>query len=171
MKEAELRAPVLAHLRARGYRAWAAPDGHDYFDIAAVRGVEVGLVELKVAAAKAVFRQALRRRAWADWVAVAVPGLRSAQRLASVTTPEVAGRVGVWHVRAGAVDELRAARPLREAGEEDPFAESRERLRALLLLLERGEVPEGTDWGFLGSPRLAGGHRRSTIDYRLDEFR
>jgi hypothetical protein len=55
-------------------------------------------------------------------------------------------------------------------GEPDPFAESRERLRSLLTLMARGEVPEGIDWGFAGSPRLAGDHRRSTADWRLEEF-
>lgn len=170
MREAELRGPVLAHLRALGYTAWAAPDGHDYFDIAAVRAEEVGLVELKVAASRAVFAQALRRRAWADWVAVAVPGIRSARRLATITTPAIAARVGVWRVRPTGVDELRAARPLRAAGEEDPFAASRSRLRELLNAIGRGDVPEGIDWGFLGAPRLAGAHRRSTADYRLEEF-
>ena len=170
MKEAELRPPVLAHLERQGYRAWAAPDGHDYFDIAAVRGDEVGLVELKIADAKAVFGQALRRRAWADWVAVALPGLRSARRLAAIRTPERADRVGVWLVRSDRVEELRPARPLYGPGEPDPFAPSRGRLRTLLQAIERGEVSEEFGWGFVGSPPIADGRRRSTATWRLDEF-
>ncbi len=170
MIEADLRAPVLAHLRARGYLAWADPDGRDYFDIAAIRGEEVGLVELKLADARAVLGQALRRRAWADWVAVAVPGVRAARRLADVREPEVAARVGVWRVADDRVEEIRPAQPLRGEGEPDPFAASRERLRKLLAALARGEVPEGVGWGLSGAPRLVGPGRRSTSDLRLDEF-
>lgn len=171
MREASLRAPVLAHLRSQGYAAWADPDGRDYFDVAAVRGEEVGLVELKVADSKAVFAQALRRRAWADWVAVAVPGIRSARRLAGVVDPPLAARVGVWRAGPAGVEVLRPARALKEPGEEDPFDDSRARLRALLTAMERGEVPEGIGWGIFGAPRLASGGRRSTADYRLEEFR
>jgi len=170
VKEVELRPPVLAHLEHQGYRAWADPDGRDYFDIAALRDREVGLVELKVASARAVFVQALRRRAWAGWVAVALPSRRAARRLVWAPQPERARRVGVWVVERGKVDEMRAAAPLCAPGERDPFLESRERLRGLLTAMARGEVPDGVRWGFAGSPRLAGAHRRSTADWRLEEF-
>ncbi len=170
MKEEELRAPVLAHLEAQGYRAWADPDGHDYFDIAAVRGEEIGLVELKVASARRVFIQALRRRAWADWVAVALPSARAARRLVAAPQPDLARRVGVWVVEQGRVRELRPAAALYGEGEPDPFVESRERLRSLLTSMARGEMPAGIGWGFVGAPRLAGAHRRSTADWRLEEF-
>lgn len=170
MRESELRAPVLAHLRSRGYAAWAAPDGRDYFDIAALRGGLVGLVELKVADGPKVFAQALRRRAWADWVAVAVPGLRTARRLATIREPAVAGRIGVWRVGPEGVVELRAAEPLRDPEAGDPFAESRARVRELLEGLGSGEIGPGIDWGIFGGPRPLGPGRRSTADYRLEEF-
>ncbi|MCI4355433.1 MAG: hypothetical protein L3K06_08740, partial [Thermoplasmata archaeon] len=98
LRESELRAPVVAHLTAEGFRTWVAPDGRDYFDIVALRGEEIGLVELKVSAARQVFGQALRRRAWADWVAVAIPGRKAAERLLARPGAERAGRIGVWLV-------------------------------------------------------------------------
>jgi hypothetical protein len=170
MKEGELRAPVRAHLEARGYRTWAAPDGRDYFDLVALKGDEIGLVELKVSAARQVFGQAVRRRAWADWVAVALPGRRAARRLAERPGADRTERVGIWVVDGDRVDELRAARPLYGPGETNPFAEARAQFRGILGLLESGELSDGIDWGIFGSPRLAGAHRRSTRDWRLEEF-
>lgn len=171
MKESELRTPVLAHLRADGYRAWAAPDGRDYFDIVAIRGETVGLVELKVAAAAKVFAQALRRRAWTEWVAVALPSERAARRLLASPQAPLAERVGIWVVRDdGTVDELRRAGSMRPDGDDDPFSEARARFRETIRSLADGEIPEGVDWGIFGSPRLPGPRRRSTRDWRLEEF-
>ncbi len=170
MRESELRAPVCTHLEAQGYRAWAAPDGRDYFDVVAVRGEEIGLVELKVSAARQVFAQALRRRAWADWVAVAMPGRLAAERLLTRPAAARAQRVGVWVVADGRVTELRAARPMYAEDEAKPFGEARDRLREVLRSLESGELPAGTDWGLFHAPRLPGPHRRSTRDWRLEEF-
>jgi hypothetical protein len=170
VSEHDLRAPVLAHLARDGYRAWAAPDGRDYFDIVACRGAEVGLVELKVANAAKVFAQAVRRRAWADWVAVALPGERAARRLLTMVQAPLAERVGVWQVTGASVRVLRPARPLWPVGGEDPFAEARARFRALVDQLRSGELPDGVDWGIFGAPRLPGRGRRSTRDWRLEEF-
>ncbi|MCI4360933.1 MAG: hypothetical protein L3J91_04455 [Thermoplasmata archaeon] len=170
MKEHDLRAPVRAHLEAQGYRVWAAPDGRDYFDMVALRGEEIGLVELKVSAARQVFGQALRRRAWADWVAVAIPGRRAAERLLARPSADRAERVGIWLVEGSGLRELRAARPLYGPGEPTPFEGAREQLLAVLRALESGEIPDGVDWGLFGAPRLPGAHRRSTRDWRLEEF-
>ncbi len=169
MREAELRAPVLAHLAARGDRAWASPDGHDYFDIVAVGPSGIGLVELKVAAAGKVFAQALRRRAYADWVAVAIPSERAARRLLGLPQAPLARRVGVWAVRPdGTVHELRAAEPI--VPEDDPFAPARARFRELVEALLDGGLPEGVDWSGTRGPGLPGPGRRSTRDWRLEEF-
>jgi hypothetical protein len=170
VRESELRAPVRAHLEAQGYRTWAAPDGRDYFDLVALRGEEIGLVELKVSAARQVFGQALRRRAWADWVAVAIPGRRAAEHLVARTVADRAERVGIWVVEGGGVTEIRAARPMYAPGEATPFEEARAQFRGILRVLESGELPDGIDWGIFGAPRLPGAHRRSTKDWRLEEF-
>ena len=170
MRESELRAPVRAHLEAQGYRTWIAPDGRDYFDVVALRGEEIGLVELKVSAARQVFGQALRRRAWADWVAVAIPGHKAAGKLVDRLGSDKAERVGVWVVEAGGVTELRPAQRMYAVGEAMPFEEARAQFREVLRLLESGELPDGIDWGIFGAPRLPGAHRRSTKDWRLEEF-
>jgi hypothetical protein len=170
VKEAELRAPVRAHLEGLGYRTWIAPDGRDYFDVVALREEEIGLVELKVSAARQVFGQALRRRAWADWVAVAIPGRTAAERLAARPGADRAERVGIWVVEGDRVSEIRPARPMYARGEATPFEEARAQFRGILKLLESGELPDGIDWGIFGAPRLAGAHRRSTKDWRLEEF-
>jgi hypothetical protein len=169
VREAELRAPVLAHLRARGDRAWAAPDGHDYFDIVSVGTAGIGLVELKVAAAVRVFAQALRRRAYADWVAVAIPSDRAARRLLAQPQAPLAQRVGVWVVAGdGRVHELREALPM--VLPDDPFAPARARFREVVEALVSGELPEGIDWASTRGPGLAGPGRLSTRDWRLEEF-
>jgi len=170
LRESELRAPVRAHLEAQGFRTWIAPDGRDYFDLVALRGEEIGLVELKVSAARQVFGQALRRRAWADWVAVAIPGRRAAERLLARPAADRAERVGIWIVGPSGIRELRSARPMYAEGEPRPFEEARARFRELLRALESGELPDGIDWGIFGAPRLPGAHRRSTRDWRLEEF-
>ncbi len=169
MRESDLAPPVEAHLVRQGYRVWVAPDGADYFDIVARRGSEIGLVELKLADWRKVFAQAVRRRAWADWVAVALPRGSLAERLLDRPEAPRAERVGVWVVEAGAVRELRPARPLVGPGEADPFAESRARFLARLDELESGAIPAGARWLVPGRPRV-GGARRTTRDWRLEEF-
>jgi len=169
VREAELRAPVLAHLAARGDRAWAAPDGHDYFDIVSIGSAGIGLVELKVAAAERVFAQALRRRAYADWVAVAIPSERAGRRLLTLPQAPLARHVGVWAVGAdGTVHELREARPI--VLDDDPFALARARFREVVEALVSGQLPEGIDWAGTMGPGLPGAGRRSTRDWRLEEF-
>ncbi len=56
-REVDLVPPVRAFLEARGYRVQDDPDRTGFFDIAAVRGDEIGLVELKLHASGAVFQQ------------------------------------------------------------------------------------------------------------------
>lgn len=169
MRESELRAPVLAYLERTGRRGWVSPDGHDYFDIVALGADGVGLVELKVSAARQVFAQALRRRAYADWVAVAIPSVVAARRLAHRPQAPLAQRVGIWTVgRAGDIGVLRPAQPLATEGE--PFRDSKARFRRLVDRLAAGTLPEGVDWAGNRGPGLAGRGRRSTRDWRLDEF-
>lgn len=105
--ERELAPPVSTHLESEGYRVWVDPDGTDYFDIIARRGPTIGLVELKLDDGRTVLRQALRRRGWADWVAVAVPDERLARRIAERPVAERGHRVGVWWVEPDRVQILR----------------------------------------------------------------
>lgn len=159
---------VRRHLEPMGYRVWVDPDGSDYFDVVARRDRTIGLVELKVADGRTVLRQALRRRGWGDWVAVAVPSERLAERIARRPVAERGERVGVWAVVDGRV------RVVREAVETLPaerrFPELYEALAERLDLLEEGALPEGIAWNLLAASRrtLPGG--RSTRDWRLDEF-
>ncbi len=171
MKELELAAPVERYLTDRGYRVWVDPDGTDYFDLVAKRGGEVGLVELKVADWRKVLAQAVRRRAWGDWVAVTIARESLARKLIALPVSERSQRVGVWTVsKAGELVVLREAQTMWSSGEPDPFADLRRDFARLLLLLERGEIPAGIEWSFLNARarRALGG--RSTRDWRLDEF-
>lgn len=169
MKEADLRAPVTGHLERRGFQVWPAPDGADYFDLVARRGDEVGLVELKLADWRKVFAQALRRRAWADWAAVALPRPSLARKVLELPQAPRARCVGVWAVVGDGVEELRAARPFVGAGEPDPFAATRVRFRALLDDLVAGRLPPGAHWEVPHRPTTGTGHR-TTRDWRLEEF-
>jgi hypothetical protein len=169
-RESELAPPVVAHLEAQGYRVWVDPDGTDYFDVVARRGSTIGLVELKLADGRTVLRQALRRRAWGDWVALAVPGEGLARRIAASPVAERGHRVGVWWIEDGAVRELRAARPLVGPGESDPFAATRAALAERLDLLDRGALLPGVRWGLLTASRLQLPGGRTSRDWRLDEF-
>jgi hypothetical protein len=162
--ESSLRAPVLAHLEAEGYRAWADPDGRDFLDIVAVRGAVVGLVELKVADWKTVRAQGVARRALADWVAVAVPTRRIAERIVDSLRGPVAPRLGVWIAASEGVTEIRAAQPMPAPTADTPAAAARLRFRALVDAAVEGLIPEGTAWG--GQARRTGGGK----SYRLDEF-
>jgi hypothetical protein len=162
--EHDLRAPVIAHLTAQGYRVWADPDGRDYLDIVAARGAEVGLVELKVADWKTVRAQGVARRALADWVAVALPSAAAAGRLMGSTRGPVAPRLGVWVVLPEGVEVLRPALPLKPPPTGSPAFEARTGFRALVDLAVAGDLPDSVHWG--GGARRTGGGR----SYRLDEF-
>ncbi len=165
--ERALLVAVAAEYDRRGYRSYLDPDGTDYFDLAVRRGEEVGLLEGKVAGPSAVLAQALRRRAWADWVAVVLGSARSARRLADRTAGQRSSIVGVWAVEDGRPVELRPARAPPAPG--DPFAETRGRFRALLDAIEHGELPGGVRWsGVPRAVRLASSGR-SFAEWRLDE--
>ena len=158
-----------AHLADRGYRVWVDPDGHDYFDLVARRGDEVGLVEAKVANSRKVLAQALRRRVWGDWTAVVVASVRSATHLADRTEGTRAAPVGIWCLDANAIRVVRAPRPWVVPGATDPYADLRERFRRILDDLENGTLPPGTSWdGVLGQIRRASGGR-GFAEWRLDE--
>jgi len=167
--EAEIVRVVAAHLEALGYRVRVNLDGSDYFDLVARRDGEVGLVEAKVSDARTVLVQALKRRAWADWCAVALAGERAARRLAARTSGGRARPVGIWFVRGGRVEVVRDAAPWVAPGAEDPFAELKARFRAILDALEAGEIPAGVAWdGVVREVRRASGGR-SFSEWRLDE--
>ncbi len=168
--ESELVERVAAFLVARGYRVYVDPDRGSYFDLVARRGEEVGLVEAKVSDARTVLRQALVRRAWADWCAVAVGGERSARRLAERTRGGRAEPVGVWAVRGDDVLEVRAPTPWASSTDPTPYRELKERFRAILDAVDRGEIPAGVGWGGVpGAVRRASGGR-SFSEWRLDEL-
>jgi hypothetical protein len=161
---------AAAHLRERGYRTYVDPDGGSYFDLAAVRGDELGLVEGKVGHTRDVLGQALRRRAWADWVSVVVDVRRGAERLVARTAETRARAVGVWLVEADRLVELRAAE--RRSADAGPasFVELKGRLREALDAIDRGASPEGVRWAGVPSEvrRVSGG--RKFAEWRLDEL-
>ena len=157
------------YLEAQGYRVYPNPDATDYFDLVARRGNEVGLVEAKVSGSRAVLVQALKRRAWGNWVAVVLPSETAAERLAARTRGTRASPVGVWATREGSVRVVRAAASWVVEGEEDPFAELRERFRSVLDRIDSGELPPDVRWaGVVGSVRRASGGR-GFREWRLDE--
>ncbi|MFI5415599.1 MAG: hypothetical protein ACHQ16_08150 [Candidatus Lutacidiplasmatales archaeon] len=162
--ESTLRPPVISHLERLGYRVWADPDGRDYLDIVAARAGEVGLVELKISDWKTVRAQGVARRSLADWVAVAVPTVTLAEKIASSLRGPVAPRLGVWYIAEGQVRELRAAKPMTPPPAGTTADQARIRFRALVEAAVEGQIPEGTAWG--GQARRTGGGR----SYRLDEF-
>ena len=168
--ESEIVAAARRHLEADGFRVWVNPDGRDYFDLVARRGSEVGLVEAKVAGSAQVLAQALRRRAWGDWVAVVLASERAAWRLADRTARSRAAPVGVWWARRGTgVTVVRPARPWPAPGDADPFAPLRARFARLLDALERGEIPDAVTWdGVVREVRRASGGR-GFQEWRLDE--
>src|SRR5208282_6635002 len=96
ISEREVVATAAAYLQGLGFRVYPNPDSTDYFDLVARRGNEVGLVEAKVSGSRAVLVQALKRRAWGDWVAVVLPSEKAAERLVARTDGTRASRVGVW---------------------------------------------------------------------------
>jgi hypothetical protein len=168
-RESEIVAAARRHLEGEGYRVWVDPDGRSYFDLVARRGREVGLVEAKVAGSRAVLAQALRRRVWGDWVAVALASERAARALAARTVGTRAGPVGVWYAREGKVEVVRAARPWISPGVPDPFAELRARFGRVLDAMESGDLPDSVRWdGVVGEVRRASAGR-GFAEWRLDE--
>jgi hypothetical protein len=167
--ERELLEAVAREYAERGYRTYVDPDGSDYFDLAVRREEEVGLIEGKLAGASEVLGQALRRRPWADWVAVVLASERSAQRLIARTTAHRASVVGVWACSDGRARELRPPTSCR-ADPEDPFEEHRRRFRQHLLDLDRGVLPAGVRWSsVVGEVRRASAGRGFS-EWRLDEL-
>ena len=162
--ESDLAAPVRRHLEGEGYTVWVDPDGTDFFDVVARLGDVVGLVELKISDTRKVLGQAVRRRGYADWVAVALPRESTARRVLTRPIPSPGDRVGVWWVDGGSVKVLRAA-TMRPRGDNDPFAERRRGLFELLDLLELGRLPTGVRWSHITS-----GRARPPREIRLDEF-
>ncbi|MHB1434800.1 MAG: hypothetical protein ACYCPN_02290 [Thermoplasmata archaeon] len=158
------------HLEQQGYRAWIDPDGQDYFDLAATRGEEVGLVELKARSPGRVLAQALHRRAWGDWGCVAVGTRLGAERLVERTRVGIAHRVGIWWIRGEEVRALREPEPWPEPLGTDRFERPRRLLRERLRQLSRGELPAGLRWTGLaaGRRRVSGG--RGFGEWRLEEF-
>jgi hypothetical protein len=167
--ERELVPPVRGFLERQGYTVYVNPDGADYFDVVARRGVEVGLVELKVADWKTVVTQGLRRRGWGDWVAVVVPRRSLAERIVARPTAPRGVRVGVWYLDGEAVRVLRPASPLVGPGEVDPFPEPKRWLVERLDLVDQHPMAEPVTWSVPDAGRV-GAHRRSSRDWRLEEF-
>jgi hypothetical protein len=167
--EREIVEVVARHLAGQGYQVYIDPDGTDYFDLVVRRGTEVGLVEVKAGDARAVLLQALKRRGWGDWTAVALGSARAAERLERRTRNTRAARVGVWSVGPETVRVHRAAQAWVRPGEDDPFRPLRERFRAWFDLVDAGSVPTSIRWdGLPGAVRRASGGR-GFAEWRLDE--
>lgn len=172
MREEELRAPLEAYLAPRGFRLRFDPDGSGYFDAVALRGEEVGLVELKVADWRRVFEQALVRRGWGDWVAVLLPRRSLAEKVLGLRAPPAAKAVGVWYLDSGQVRELRQVGPFPAARGEEAFGPLKRHLVESLAMLESGLLPPGVEWRIVRRPRRRGPRGRP-IDprlWRIEEF-
>ncbi|MHB8352056.1 MAG: hypothetical protein ACYDFT_05115 [Thermoplasmata archaeon] len=168
LRESDLAPPVAAFLGRAGYEVLVDPDGTGYFDVAARRGSEIGLVELKLEDWRTLLRQAVARRGYADWVAVALPRRSTAERLAARAAAAPARSIGVYHVAGDSVEVLRPPVPWPEATRR-LFGEQRASLRALFEGARAG-LPEGTRW--TGFPSRSGRYRgaRATTEWRLEEF-
>jgi hypothetical protein len=167
--ERDLVRAVARFLEREGYAVRINPDGTDYFDLVARRGDEVGLVEAKVANSRAVLSQALRRRGWGDWTAVALGSATAADRLVERTAMTRAEPVGVWSVSGDVVRVHRRARPWAAPGGPDPFRPLRERFRSLLDALDTDALPSAVRWdGVPTAVRKASGGRGFS-EWRLDE--
>lgn len=162
--ERELAERVAVFLATRGYEVWVNPDGSDYFDLVALRGNELGLIEVKLHDWRRALVQAVERRGWADWVAVAVPRRSLAERLLARAQDGVSLRVGIWAVEGEAVHALRLATAARRGSGESPFSEMRNRLQELLDVT-RGATALGSSvrWSIQG-----GGRGMRAL--RLEEF-
>lgn len=165
--EAALAESISAWLRGRGFVVYRDPDGSDYFDLIARKEGSIGLVELKLHGVRAVLAQALRRRPYGDWVAVALPGIRAARRALELASGPRSGRIGVWVSGETGVQELRAPGGMWSDLGSRPFPEARERLAELLDAVDRGTIPPGVLWS-PGRPAPGTGGGRA---FRLDEFR
>ncbi len=168
-RERDLLVAAARHLEREGYRTYLDIDGTDYFDLVAKRGQEVGLIEGKVSGSQRVLVQALRRRAWGDWVAVVLASPRSAGALVRRTQSGRAAPVGVWTVVGGELAIVRPAAPWVTRADDDPFRELRNRFRRVLESVDRGELPAGARWSDVHREvrRAAGG--RGFAEWRLDE--
>ena len=167
--EREVVRTAATYLEAQGYRVYPNLDSNDYFDLVARRGDVVGLVEAKVSGSRVVLAQALKRRAWGDWVAVVLPSEKAAERLAARTEGSRAARVGVWATKDGGVRVVRPAASWVRPGEEDPFAHLRDRFRSILDRVDSGELSLEVPWsGVVGAVRRASGGR-GFKEWRLDE--
>ncbi len=167
--ERELVGVLASWFRSRGWKAYIDPDGGSYFDLVVRRQEEVGLVEAKVGEGRRVVRQALERRIWGDWAAVAVLPPRTAAGVAARTAVSRAASLGVLTLEEGAVRELRAARPWAVPAEPDPFAPLRSRFRGVLDALDRGELPEGPRWSDVVREVHRASNGRGFGEWRLDE--
>jgi hypothetical protein len=160
---------AATYLEGLGYRVYTNPDATDYFDLVARRGDEVGLVEAKVSGSRAVLVQALKRRAWGDWVVVVLPSDRSAERLVQRTNGTRAAPVGVWTTKGGTVTVVRPAASWVRDGAVDPFADLRRLFRSVLDRIDSGEIPPDVSWeGVVRSVRRFSGGR-GFAEWRLDE--
>lgn len=169
IRESDVVRTTAEYLERQGYRVYPNLDSTDYFDLVARRGDEVGLVEAKVSGSRAVLVQALKRRAWGDWVAVVLPSEKAAERLAQRTNGTRAARVGVWTTGGGTVKVVRPAAPWVRVGEEDPFAHLRLLFRSVLDRIDSGEIPPDVSWdGVVRSVRRFSGGRGFS-EWRLDE--
>jgi len=167
--ERDLVLATARYLESRGYRVYPNPDSTDYFDLVVRKGDEVGLVEAKVSGSREVMRQAIRRRAWGDWVAVVLPSEKAAERLAERTRRTRASPVGVWAETEGTVHVVREAGRWVGPEDEDPYAELRDRFRTVLDRIDSGELPADVRWdGLLGAVRRASAGR-GFKEWRLDE--
>jgi len=168
--ERSLLEAVAERLRQRGFRTYLDPDGTDYFDLAARREDEVGLVEGKVGDARAVLAQALRRRPWADWVAVVLGRESLARRLVARTDGHRAAIVGVWSYELGELREQRPAGRTHADGGADPFAPTRELFRRRLADLDDGVLVPGVRWSSVPSAVRRASAGRGFAEWRLDEL-
>ncbi|HEV2315990.1 MAG TPA: hypothetical protein VGV89_00210 [Thermoplasmata archaeon] len=168
-RESDLAPAVRAHLESQGFRVWVDPDGADFFDVVARRGEEVGLVELKLADWKTLLRQAVVRRTYGDWVAVALSRRSLAVKLLERAGTPNTRPIGIWSVEGPAPEVLRAAEPWPESTR-SLFVEHRDALRLLLDTLEAGGVPEGARWTGFAARSGRGAGTRSSREWRLDEF-
>jgi hypothetical protein len=168
--EASLGPPVERYLSGLGYRVWIDPDGSGFLDMVAMKDEEVGLVELKVSDWKTVLVQAVRRRAWGDWVAVALPRWSLAQKVIERRSAGRAARVGVWWIDDGELRVLRPARVLYDPGEPDPFSVPRGHFRELLQHLAAGRIEPGYGWDLAVHAARATHRRRPALEWTLEEF-